>query len=136
MLVTTSWLKCNDFCRTKTMKDSNETIKHFRLKIKTKTKSKMPAEMNTVLHGELKCDWRQSWFDEWMMGRRKRQRLEAWRAQAQHHDALVEAKPLSCSSELTEPNQTSERFIVLWTTEREKSRDRPIYRFTDIFPDI
>ncbi len=33
------------------MNDQNvtKTIKHFRLKIKTKTKSKMPAKMNTVL---------------------------------------------------------------------------------------
>ncbi len=32
------------------MKDSNvtKTTKHFRLKIKTKTKSKMPARINTV----------------------------------------------------------------------------------------
>ncbi len=37
------------------MKDSNDsnvtkTIKDFRLKIKTNTKSKMPAKMNTVAH--------------------------------------------------------------------------------------
>ncbi len=30
---------------------TQKTIKHFRLKIKTKTKSKMPAKMNTELHG-------------------------------------------------------------------------------------
>ncbi len=48
--LTTNLQKCNDFSSTKTMKDSNvtKTIKHFRLKIKTKTKSKMPAKMNTA----------------------------------------------------------------------------------------
>ncbi len=62
MLATAVWLKvmtkswqCNDFSSTKArlklwktkITKVTKTIKHFLLKIKTKTKSKMPAEIST-----------------------------------------------------------------------------------------
>ncbi len=51
-VMTKSWQKCNDFSSTKTM-NVTKTIKHFHLKINTKTKSKMPAKINTVPNNDM-----------------------------------------------------------------------------------